>query len=157
MTTTTADPIARIQSHARKIAAGEHETVRPGLPYRISEATDVGEGVWQGDLGIEVVAPDFMPEGYVRVDKPKAVNRQLVPGNTSGARHCLDSLKGVEIYRPREWPAVTQLGPLLRLKAERTIEHPKHGAVTIPAGFAVLCSYQREWDSEQRRERRNAD
>ncbi len=155
--TKTADPILEIEHHAATIAAGAHETVRPGMPFRITEAASPGDAVWQGDLAIEVVADDEMPLNYAEVERPTDADRQLVPGNTRGAKHCLDSLSGVRVFRPKSWPNVTRTGPLLRLSEERTILHPVHGPVTVPAGMSVLCSYQREWDAEQRAERRNAD
>lgn len=146
--------IQKIENHAKRIAGGKAK-VQPGQPHRISEAASVGDGVWQGDLGIEVVAG--RPIDFVLVERPTDADRQLVPGNTQGAKHCLDSLAGVTIFRPRDWPDVALDGPCLVLTEDRTILHPTHGAVTIPAGFTVQCRYQREWDSEQRRERRNAD
>ena len=39
--------IDRIEKHAERIASGEHETLRPGMPMRFPEATSVGEFVWQ--------------------------------------------------------------------------------------------------------------
>lgn len=151
----TASVIERAQKHAAKVAAGEHETVKPGQPFRITEATSIGDGVWQGDLGIEVVA--VVPADYVRVAKPKAADKQLVPGSTQGAKHCLDSLVGVKLFRPKDWSEESLAGPCLVLGKERTILHPTHGPITIPAGFTVLCRYQREWDKEQAKERRARD
>ena len=146
--------ITKIEKHAKKIRDGK-ATVSPGLPFRINEAATVGDMVWQGDLGLEIV--DDVPSGYVRVKSPTDADRQLVPGNTQGAKHVLDSFDGVELWRPAEWPNVTQLGPAFVLRKERAVTHPTHGDVTIAAGHAVLCSYQREWDSEQLAERRNMD
>lgn len=130
------------------------EAVRPGLPFRFTEAATIGDGVWQGDLGLEIVAA--VPADYV---KAKKKSRQLVPGNTRGSKHCLDSLDGVELFYAPAWPASAESlqGPAFVLTKERTVTHPVHGDVTIPAGFTVLCRYQREFDSELRRERRNAD
>lgn len=146
--------IDRIVSHAARIARGE-ETVKPGQPARFTEAASKGDAIWQGDLCLEIVAR--APKGYAKVKNPAGANRQLVPGNTVGAKHCLDSLNGVTLYQPAEWPNVTELGPCLSLSEERTVLHPTHGPVTIPAGFSVLCSYQKEWDALQRQARRNAD
>lgn len=146
--------IDRIEKHAANIRDGK-ATVSPGLPFRINEAATVGDVVWQGDLGLEIVAG--VPDGYSRVESPRDADRQLVPGSTQGARHVLDSLDGVELWRPTGWPNVTQLGPAMVLRKERTVTHPVHGDVTIAAGHTVLCSYQREWDAELRAERRNAD
>lgn len=147
--------IERIQKHVQRVAAGEHETVRPGQAFRVTEAASVGDGVWQGDLGLEIVAA--VPAGYQRVSKPRAADKQLVPGNTKGARHCLDSLAGVQLYRPENWSEESLQGPCLVLTKARQVLHPTHGAVSIPAGFTVLCRYQREWDKEQAKERRARD
>jgi hypothetical protein len=145
--------LATVQS----IREGTHERIRMGAPERFSEAASVGDYGDQGDLRLTIV--ESTPSGFVFVKKPKAIDRQLVPGNTEGAKHCLDSLDGVELNRPAEWGPdyVGLLGPCLKLTKERTIQHPTHGDVTIPAGFTIQCRYQREWDAEQRRERRNAD
>lgn len=147
--------IERVERHAKRISAGEHETVKPGQSFRITEAASIGDGAWQGDLGLEIVAS--VPSNYVQVIKPTKADKQLVPGNTQGAKHCLDSLQGVQIFRPSNWSEESLGGPCLVLTKERTILHPTHGAVTIPAGFTVLCRYQREWDKEQARERRARD
>lgn len=153
--TMTATAIDRVQKHARNISNGEHETVKPGQPFHVTEAASVGDGVWQGDLGLEIVAN--VPDEYVRIKKPAASDKQLVPGNTQGAKHCLDSLRGVTIFRPTDWSEESIAGPCLVLTQDRTILHPTHGAVTIPAGFTVLCRYQREWDKEQAKELRARD
>lgn len=147
--------IERVVKHAKKIADGKHPTVRPGLPHRLSDAAVAGDIGWQGDLKLTVI--DKIPDGFELVKKPTDIDRQLVPGNTQGARHCLDSLAGVKLYRPTIWPDSGLVGPCFVLTEERTIEHPTHGHVTIPAGFTIQCGYQREWDAEQKRERRNAD
>lgn len=151
----TLTPIEKLQRHARRIGSGNHERVKPGMPFRITEAASVGDGVWQGDLGLEIVVA--VPPGYVLVERPSGADRQLVPGNTQGARHCLDSLDGVTLYRPARWSEESLAGPCIVLEQERTILHPTHGPVTIPAGFTVLCRYQREWDREQQQERRARD
>jgi hypothetical protein len=148
--------IDKITRQATRIRNGNHR-VTPGQPQRISDAAGVGDGVWQGDLGIEIIAE--VPREYSRVAKPTAQHKQLVPGVTEGAKHCLDSLSGVDLYHPSGWgPDYSGLqGPALVLTEERTITHPAHGHVSIPAGNTVLCRYQREFDAEQQRERRNAD
>ena len=133
------------------------ETVRPGLPYRFSDAADFGEGVWQGDLCLELVAE--VPPDYEAVSRPKAADKQLVIGSTQGSRHCLDSLHGGNLHRPADWGKNLDslVGPCLVLTEERTVLHPTHGAVTIPAGRTILCSYQRVWDMEQQAARRSLD
>lgn len=149
--------IEKITRRADKIAARKDSKIQPGQAVRMSEAASVNDCVRQGDLYLQVVSE--VPADYVRVKKPKAIDRQLVPGNTEGAKHCLDSLDGVELHLPAAWgPGYDALdGPVFKLSTERTVKHPKHGDVTIPAGFTIACRYQREWDAEQARERRNAD
>ena len=143
----------KIQNWVSQVKNDEHETVKAGQPFRITEACTVNDRVCQGDFNI-TVAEDKVPEGYILAENPQ---KQLVFGNNIGARHCLDSLEGVEMYVPENWNEESLNGPFLRLSQERTIEHPKHGDVTIPAGFAINCTYQREYDEEQKRERRARD
>lgn len=146
--------IDRIVEHASIISRGEHDRVRPGMPLRISEAAAIGGFVWQGDLKLTIVTAP--PSDYAVVKSP---TQQLVPGNTVGARHCLDSLDGVTMYCHIEWgPRYDGLrGPCFVANRDVTIEHPKHGHITVPSGMMVLCGYQREYDAEQWRERRNRD
>ena len=148
--------IQKIARQASRIRNG-NSRITPGEPHRISEAATAGDGVWQGDLGIEVVVS--VPEDYVKVENAVDKDRQLVPGNTEGSKHCLDSLVGVELFRPKDWGSNYEglEGPACILSKQRIITHPKHGDVTIPACTTVRCRYQREFDAEQQRERRNAD
>lgn len=143
--------IEKISRRATKIANG-NDKIQPGQAARLSEAATVNDFARQGDLYLYVVVE--IPTGYRRAEKP---SRKLVPGNTEGAKHCLDSLDGVELYLPGEWNEETLAGPCLKLAKERTVGHPVHGDISIPAGFTILCGYQREYDAELRRERRNAD
>ena len=147
--------IEKIQKHAAKIRNGEHDKIGPGVPVTISNALVAGEGVAQGDLNI--IVADSVPRGYVLIKKPQSRDNQLVPGNTVGAKHCLDSLAGVTLYRPQQWTEESLDGPCLVLTQERTVLHPTHGAVTIPAGMTVVCHYQREYDRELANERRARD
>lgn len=144
--------IKEIVEHAAKIKNGEHDKVQPGQPLQFSEACTVNDRIWQGDLALTI--SDSVPEGYVKLDK---LVQKLVPGDNVGARHVLDSLDGVEMYVPKEWNEESLIGPYLILTKDRTVTHPVHGDVTIPAGFSVHCTYQREYDKEQERERRARD
>jgi len=136
--------------------AGNHK-VQPGHSYRISEAASVGDGVWQGDLGLEII--DSIPKGYTNISNPTEAALKLVPGQTQGSRHCLDSLDGVELYWPPNYGENYNglMGPAFKLNKERTVKHPVHGDVTIPKGFTISCNYQREYDFELRKERRMRD
>jgi hypothetical protein len=148
----TLNAIEKITRRAARIANGNDKIV-PGQAARLSEAACCGDGARQGDLYLKIVSQP--PANYALCKKPSL---QLVPGNTEGAKHCLDSLDGVTVYLPPQWgEAESLLGPCLVLAKERTVVHPVHGDVTLPAGNTVLCGYQREWDAEQRAERRNAD
>lgn len=150
----TTNVIESLQSHVKKIQNGEHESVHPGQPARFTEACQAGDGIWQGDLGLELV--DKVPDGYAKVDH-KERNMQLVPGNTQGSRHCLDSLSGVEVYLPQNFNEESLQGPCLVLSKERTVLHPTHGPVTLLANSIILCRYQREWDKELQKQRRQQD
>lgn len=147
MTTT----IDRINSKARAIR-DNRDDIKPGQPVRISEAASVNDYVRQGDLYLIVV--DKKPADYV---KQKIETVQLVPGNTEGAKHCLDSFDAVDLWVPKDWNAESLDGPCFTAKREVTVLHPTHGPVTVPAGMTIVCRYQREFDAEQKRERRNAD
>lgn len=147
--------IEKIQCHAQAIAAGEIEQVKPGMPAAFTSACVPGDCIRQGDLYLVIV--DSPPTGYVPIAKPTEVDKQLVPGNTEGARHCLDSLAGVKLFRPQKWDEESLDGPCFTLTKERKVLHPTHGPVTIPAGMTVFCRYQREFDKEQQRERRTRD
>ncbi len=144
--------IEQLIKHTKKIATGEHEQVKPGMEFYLTNAAVNGDGVWQGDLGLEVVTD--IPQGYTKAKKPTT---QLVIGNTQGSKHCLDSLEGVTLYHPKHWNEESLIGPCFSVTKERRILHPTHGAIIIAAGLTILCRYQREWDIEQRKERRALD
>lgn len=145
--------IEKINRRAKKIANRKDLKIVPGQAVRMSDAAAIGDGIRQGDLYLKIVAA--VPSDYKLTEKPTL---QLVPGTTEGARHCLDSLKGVKVFLPADFGDADSLaGPCLVLAEERTVEHPVHGNVTLPAGVTVLCGYQREYDAELRRGRRNAD
>jgi hypothetical protein len=82
---------------------------------------------------------------YLEAGSSVEPTAQLVQGNTEGAKHCLDSLDGVQMAIPNIWDSLTGLrGPMFRLEESRTVLHPVHGDVTIPAGFCIQVWYQRE-------------
>ena len=141
---TTLEPLGALRQHL--------ETIEPGQPVTLTAAACPSDAIRQGDLYLIVV--DKVPEGYKKARKPSC---QLVPGNTQGSKHCLDSLAGVEMYLPQEWSEESLDGPCFILSKERMVLHPTHGTVTIASGHIVLCRYQREWDKEQAKERRNRD
>lgn len=147
--------IDSLQSHAARLARG-NESVRPGMPFRITEAATANDIAWQGDLGIEVVEAVGGP-GY----EPAKPITQLVPGTSTGARHVLDDLQTVTDFQlPAGWNTTTYeglQGPSFRCTQDTAIVHPTHGDITIAAGQNVTLRYQRNWENEQRRERRSLD
>ena len=147
--------IEKIESRAKQIAAGEMEQVKPGMPASFTAACQSGDCIRQGDLYL--IVADCVPGDYVKVKRPNASDRQLVPGNTQGARHCLDSIRGVKMFRPEKWDSESLQGPCIVTSEKRTVTHPTHGHIVIPAGMTVLCRYQREWEKEQQREMRARD
>lgn len=153
MSTTAA--LNRLQTRIAEIRNGEHDRIGPGVPITLSRALSPGQAIAQGDVYLEVGSG--IPAGYVKVENPKDEDRQLVFGNTQGARHCLDSLEGVELYRDPDWDADSLDGPYLIVHQERVVTHPTHGHVTIPAGMEIFVSYPRDYDLEQKKARRAAD
>lgn len=141
----------------------EHaESISPGQPFTLTAAHTIGDCVWQGDLGIEVVAK--VPVGYTLVKHPTDADRQLVPESGQGSHHRLRSLSGVKLYRPDGWGETdTDLrGPCIVFGAPNAIVHEPghakpHGTVEVSEPMTVLCRYQRNLDAETRRERRAAD
>lgn len=131
------------------------ETVSPGQAASFTTACVQGDCIDQGDLRLVVV--DEVPAGWNELFQQKTEIRQLVPGNTRGAKHCLDSLEGVRLFHPKEWNEESLWGPCFTVYEERVVLHPVHGAVTIPPGLTILCRYQREYDKELAKERRARD
>lgn len=133
------------------------ETVAPGQPAAFTEACTPGDTIWQGDLSIEMI--DEVPSGYTeeppaKLEQPK---NQLVPGNTVGSRHALNTLNGVKLYYPPTFgQPESLLGPVAVVSGGQVVEHPKHGNVTLVKG-CYRFGYQREFDAEQKRERRARD
>jgi len=147
--------ITEIKQHAMNIKNGNTK-VQPGELFRLNEAASIGDGAWQGDLGIEIVNEQ---EIYDMLDaQPRA---QLVPGTTIGSRHMIHDLSTISYFRlPIDWNADDYEGlggPVFLCHDETTISHPTHGDVIIAAGHTIRCRYQREHDEEQRRERRALD
>lgn len=75
---------------------------------------------------------------------------QLVPGESLGSRHTLDSLDGVQMFLPAQRTPLQ--GPILVLSQMRHIVHPKHGDICgIPAGAVIAVTYQRLYADDVRR------
>lgn len=151
MSTMSTEVIERIENEAASI----REKLGPGNALHVSAACDVGEGPWQGDLGLKIIA-ELPKTGF----KPApAGSTRLVPEGGEGSRHMIADANTVELYYPEGWSNKYEglVGPVFKCVKETTITHPTHGHVTFDAGVMVQCRYQREYDAELRRERRNAD
>ncbi len=147
--------IEELVQQADEIANGKHATVRPGKPFHFKGVESIGDGVWQGDVGICVV--DDSVEGLVEILDPKDLCVVLDPlEDTVGSRHILDSLDGVKWYNPGQDASVLT-GPKLICVKDRVITHPVHGNVHLLAGQCYQTRYPRVYDEELRTERRNAD
>lgn len=138
-------------------------TVTPGKSFRLTAVHGPGDGVWQGDLGIEIVEPG-VPAEYERVTAPTDADRQLAVENGAGSHHRLASLDGVTIYRPPGWGRrrVDLEGPYLVLTRPNAIVHEPghskpHGTVFIDAPCAIRIRYQRNLDLATGEPRRAMD
>lgn len=149
--TATQDPRQIIETMETAIRDPE---VAPGQPACFTDAAAPGDAIAQGDLLLLVVSQEEF-QTLIKQSKYTAVSHleiswtkptvQLVIGNTEGAKHCLDSLDGVEMVFPNIFDSlVTLRGPMFQLHESRTVLHPVHGDVTIPAGFCIQVWYQRE-------------
>lgn len=139
------------------------ETVSPGNPTSLTDAHSLGDGVWQGDLGLEIT--DEVPSDYILIENPKDEDRQLVPlDGGPGSHHRLASFDGVILYRPKDWgQSETDLrGPCVVFATPNSIIHEPgrtrpHGTVTIETPMTILCRYQRNLAADEREARRAAD
>jgi len=148
------EAIGEITRFAEDIKAGKG-TVQPGAPMRFPEAASVNDAIAQGDLLLKVV--NSVPEGFSKIKKLTEQDRQLVVGNTIGAKHALSHLNGVTLYRPAQWNAESFIGPIFVADNEVAVTHPVHGDVTVPAGTMIACEYQKELDLIEALERRARD
>lgn len=132
----TADRVIETIDNGEKIDAAQ--------PQRFPEAASAGEYFRQGD--VYIVKLDAIPTGA----KAVKAEAQLAPGESQGARHVLDSLEGVRMFR-RDDPSGL-IGPVLLVEEVRTVTHPEHGHVVLPPGCYEV-RFQRELDAELREQR----
>jgi len=164
--------LERLESHVAEIRSGRNPKLQPGQPVHLTEACSVNDAVVQGDIIVTVVRAQaekwkdgatlktvkkLIPKGYVQIENITGPFLQLVPGQTEGARHCLESGDGITMYRPAEWLEENLDGPLLFCSKPNKILHPVHGPVFISGGMVVKIDYDRQWDLEQAKERRARD
>ena len=145
---TAAESLTRLQNHKCKVA--------PGQPLEFTDACVKGDTIAQGDLILVLV--DKVPDGFT---KRTSGNNQLVPGNTVGSKHCIENLSTCTVFDPPGWTHdasyESYVGPVIEATGKTKIPHPVHGDVTVQAGQTIQCVYQRAWDVEQARERRQRD
>jgi hypothetical protein len=144
--------LARLEECRDKIVAGQG-TVQPGQPLAFTAACSPGDCICQGDVNLIVI--DAVPDGYARPETPM---RQIAKGNSRGSRHEIKDLTSCQVYLPPTWADMESLdGPVIVATRETVIDHPQHGAVTIPAGLCCRVEFQRNLDVVTRQERRARD
>lgn len=123
-----------LKEHAESIKNDEHQVVGPMA---------VGDTYWQGDLGVV-----YYGEALPKDAEPIEASAQLVPGQTEGARHVLESVEGIGFYRRKN--ATVCDGPFLVAPAGFRVNHPRHGDLTFGSGIYAII-YQRQYAEELRR------
>jgi hypothetical protein len=161
-----------VKAQREALKVDNNDAVKPGQPVSFTEASTPGDAYWQGDLLIidrndlameNGTFPGFSEATRKKDESEGAFNMRLtklVLGETQGARHTLRSTEGVKVFHPENWNDESLVGPILVLDKNgngATIDHPVHGSVSIPAGFTVALTYQREWDKYQAQQRRARD
>jgi hypothetical protein len=152
------DSVAVIEAAAAFMAnvkAGRDPDVKPGSTERFTEGCVPGDGIRQGDIYITLQAA-LPKKGYKEVTEKTIEALQLVPGNTKGAKHVLDSWDGVKLYRPTDWSGDQFKGPYILTTENREIRHEEHGTVCLLPGTYSI-HYQREKDAMDAAERRRLD
>jgi hypothetical protein len=149
------EALGRLTNHQQKILAGENK-VSPGEPATFTRGCVPGcDMICQGDL--DLLLEEGVPTGFV--PRKNRLDGQLVPGTTVGSKHVVRDPSTCQIFDPPRWsPEYDELaGPVVVAEKDTVIDHPTHGAVTVLAGQTVHCEYQRVWEQEQARERRQRD
>lgn len=120
------------------------EEIKNDAPQRFPEAASFGDYMRQGDVYVELL--EVVPQNSKKVEEMHA---QVVPGNTKGSRHILDSLDGVKMFTKTN---PTELdGPILLLEKERVLTHPEHGNIILPADRVYAITFQRAFANEMKR------
>ncbi len=135
-------PIMTATQSFDKVANQAHEIKCDETQY-FPEAANFGDTFRQGDIYIEKIES---VSNQFKLNRNHAA--QLAPGTTKGSRHILDSLDGVAIYTDPEANAL--IGPVLLTTEKRTVVHPEHGDVILPAGCYAI-TYQRAYADDLRR------
>lgn len=154
MNATSELALRKLQDHHEKIVAGE-ATVTPGAPQKFTRGFAPDDAIAQGDL-LLVLTEQGVPRNYV---KRKNGATKLVPGTNVGARHCVVNAATCDIYDPPGFSDTYDelLGPMIVAKKDTVVGHPTHGHVTILGGQTVNCVYQRVFEHEEQKARRQRD
>lgn len=150
--------ISELIKHQEKLENKELP-VKPGQMETLSEAATENDGARQGDLYFVVRSTDGsfnFPENYSEIT-PGEIDKQLVPGNTKGAKHCLEHLDGVRMALPSSFSRDESYmgpGPIVLFQKENTKVHPEHGAIVFKEGFCVEFGYQKSLNQDEEEIRR---
>ena len=129
------------------IKAGQDEE------FSIASSVEVDEAR-QGDLYIRIV--NTIPDGYKK-HKPFL---QMVPGNTTGSKHCWERLPD-ECYIPKGWTTNESydglLGPIVKNYTPNVLQHSQHGNITFSQKEFIQFGYQKSQDVEEEKIRRQLD
>lgn len=112
------------------------ETIKSGAEIVFPRAASPGDYMRQGDVYITLL--DKLPNSAVLVGKPSP---QVAEGNTQGARHIMNSLDGVKVFKKSDASVID--GPILDFRGissteTRTLTHPQHGDVVMPCGEGMI-------------------
>lgn len=152
--TSVVGALGRLTEHRERIVGGECR-MSPGQPATFTHGCVPGSDmISQGDL--DLLLEESVPKGFTL---RKSGDGQLVPGTTAGSKHVVQDPSTCEIYDPPNWSSEYDelVGPVVVAKQDTVVGHPTHGAVTILAGQTVHCEYQRVFEHEAAKERRQRD
>lgn len=153
--TPVVEAMGRLTEHRERIVGGECR-MSPGQPATFTHGCVPGvDMISQGDLDL-LLEEGGAPKGF---KLRKGGDGQLVPGTTAGSKHVVVDPSTCDIYDPPNWSAEYDelVGPFVVAKSDTVVGHPTHGAVTILAGQSVQCEYQRVFEHEAAKERRQRD
>lgn len=103
---------------------------------------EIGDSIPQGDLNFTL-----LPEIPKVAKLVETSDLQLAPGNSKGSRHCLNSLKNVNVYRLPKPNPIQGKGLILEFTGETIITHPEHGDQLWREGI-VIVTHQRQYANE---------
>lgn len=112
----------------------------------------IGEYHRQGDVYFHRVGELEFERDTVHRTTPvmSTAGYQIAPGETQGSRHVVPLRDLTSIQIGTHGDATALHGPMIKAKKAFTVEHPEHGAVTLPKGTYQVY-YQRQFAEELRR------